>query len=366
MLSLTLVLVLVRLDGRAGEPVLANPTIAAGAFNPSLGETSRLRFRAERAGEVRTSIVDRDAFVIRRLPLTTVTVGKNIVVWDGRDDSGAVVPDDVYTFRLEFSDGKVTETYDPAKGFVAEMEEGKATYSRANGILSYTLKRPSRVHIQAGEAVIDKKTGKAEGPVLKTIVDHLPRSGGPVTEVWNGFDESGTIYIPDLPHFVVGIMATSLPENAVITYGNRKETFAQYAARTRPAAALKPRSFPAVSKEYRSHHQGLTALEDHSPKLEIGLPGAGAKGSPFKWKAGEDLALTVRLGEGSEYFLTQPTGLTVFLDGREVFDVSLPTHPAQVVLKTGEWPACEHRLAVNWGSQLGPVAVNAIKITVVK
>ena len=34
--------------------------------------------------------------------------------------------------------------------------------------------------------------------------------------------------------------------------------------------------------------------------------------------------------------------------------------------KTGDWPAGEHRLAVNWGSQLGPLAVNAVKITVMK
>lgn len=358
--------VLVRPEGDAVDRSITAPSIDAGSFNPSLGQTSRLEFQAARAGEVRSSVLDRDAFVIRRLPAMKVTAGKNTVTWDGKDDSGVVVPDDVYTFRLEFSDGKVSETYDPAKGFVAEMEGGKATYSRGSGILNYTLRRPSRVHIQAGEAVVDKRTGKAEGPVLKTIVDHRPRSGGPVAEVWNGYDESGTIYIPDLPHFVVGIMATPLPENAVITVGNRKETFAQYAARTRPPVALKPRTFPPVPKSYRSHHQGLTALEDRSPRLTIGLPPGAAKGPPLKWRAGVDLALTLRLGEGSEYFLSQPTGLTVFLDGKEVLGITRPAHPVEVVLKTGDWQAGEHRLAVNWGSQYGPVAVNAVKIMVVK
>src|SRR5512140_1490696 len=120
---------LIGLESAAAGSVLTTPTVNSGSFNPTLGEPSRLQFEAAHRGDVRPTILDRDGFVIRRLPFVKSAVGKNTVIWDGKDDAGLVVPDDVYTFRLEFNDGKVSENYDPAKGFVPAMQHGKATYS---------------------------------------------------------------------------------------------------------------------------------------------------------------------------------------------------------------------------------------------
>src|SRR5262249_31783211 len=127
--------------------------------------------------------------------------------------------------------------------------------------LSYKLSRPARVHIQAGVAKIDPKTKQAEGPVLKTVVNREPRPAGAVVEAWNGLDEAGSSYVPDLPDFVVNIVATSLPENAIPATGNRSAGFLA-AAVSRTGESLIPAA--PVSHE---HHLGLDVFHDTAPRL---------------------------------------------------------------------------------------------------
>jgi hypothetical protein len=94
-------------------------------------------------------------------------------------------------------------------------------YSARAGTLVYTLPVASRVHFQAGSAKPNAR-GEHEGPVLKTIVNREPRAAGRITEMWNGFDESGTIRVSDQPDFVLALAVAPLPENSILTYGNRE------------------------------------------------------------------------------------------------------------------------------------------------
>jgi hypothetical protein len=48
-----------------------------------------------------------------------------------------------------------------------------------------------------------------------------PRAAGAVIQQWNGFDETGSVYIPDLGGFTCWVETIELPENAIITVGNR-------------------------------------------------------------------------------------------------------------------------------------------------
>ena len=205
------------------EPLLRRVSVSPTSVNLLAGEMPAIAVTIGSAARLDVQVIDRDGFVIRTLPPKNGAPGRNSFTWDGKDDRGAVVPDEAYSFRVVAGGG--VDEYFPASQNAAMTAVTPLSYSRASSTLTYVLEKPSRVHVQAG--TID---AKAEGPVLKTIVDRQPRDGGRIAEHWSGFDESGALYVPDLPGFAFAIAATPLPENSIITYGNTKQPFLEYAA----------------------------------------------------------------------------------------------------------------------------------------
>jgi flagellar hook assembly protein FlgD len=199
---------------------ISNVFVSRLFFNPSLGQKIGITFTLAGPGLLGVLILDRDGFPVRRLVASkSKDRGKETIEWDGRDENGELVPDEAYSLKIDLVSSALSDCYFPANAKQLEIEVGKPTYNRRDGVLGYRLTQPARVHLQAGSAQRDPKTKEEVGPVLKTIVNREPRSAGSIVENWDGFDESGTIYVPDLPNFVVAIAATSLPENAIVTVG---------------------------------------------------------------------------------------------------------------------------------------------------
>jgi hypothetical protein len=315
-------------------------SVSPAFFNPAVGQTAGITFRAAVPGTARVTILDRDRFAVRVLPPVEVTPGLHTVRWDGRDARGTIVPDEAWNLRVELAG----EVYDPSRDFVPIEEDPQPrSYSPRDGVLAYRLSRPARVHIEAGQAVVDPKTGLRTGPILKTIVNREPRVGGAVVELWNGFDESGTIRVSALPNFVVSVLATSLPPNSVITRGNRAQSFLEYARLHRPASSLAPRDIPAAAH----HHAGLNAFEDRSPSLRVAR----------SWTRDGALRVEVNVeGPSAAHFLRQPAMIDVYVNERRVIRRDRPASPSVIVIPAGQLGRGEKRIAVNWGSHHGPSA----------
>jgi hypothetical protein len=161
-------------------------------FNPALGQVATIRFTLGARARVAVSILDRDRFVVRRLPPREQEPGRAAFAWDGKDDAGATVPDEAYSLLIEAATGGRSEQYDPSAGFTPQIEGAEIrSYSRSAGVLSYTLSRPSRVHVQAGQATPDSKSGQMQGPILKTLVDREPRVAGAVIEHGTAWTKGG-------------------------------------------------------------------------------------------------------------------------------------------------------------------------------
>jgi hypothetical protein len=346
--------VLLALAANAGErPVQLLVTTTPAFFNPVIGQSAQIRLSTPRPGNVTVEILDRDRFVVRTLG--AVPIDKETVVrWDGKDDAGEVVPDEAYAVRARYAGGGSELVYDPGSDFQPQpISIDSTSYSRVDGVLSYRLERPSRVHIQTGQAR-PVASGPAQGPVLRTIVDRAPRAGGAVIESWNGMDESGKVYIPDLQHFVVAALAVPLPESSLITVGNRHVSFTDYARRHRAATFTRPRRLAAAA---HAHHQGLNAFEDRSPRLAL-RPAKGADSPVWASGTGEGLAFSIQLDEDTApFFLSQPNSLEVFFDVDRVSRVECRANPCRVRLPASQVPRGRHRLGVNWSSELGPVGV---------
>jgi len=306
-------------------------------FNPSLGQHARMTFQTTTPGELQTLVLDRDRFVIRSFATQKIPAGMTILEWDGKDDRGLVVPNEAYTLRVEFSNPTEKFIYDPGYDAMPEAEEPAPSYGRSNGGITYTLARPARVHIQAGQATTDVG-GKSNGPVLKTVVDREPRTSGSIFESWDGYDESHQTYIPDLRHFAIGVFAVSLPPNAIITIGNRQSSFLAYVtAHRRHQRQLMLASHSA------DHHGGLDAYHDRAPHLTMSL---------------NDCTLALRLtGPSASLFTKSDAALSIFLDEHLIRSTRPSTNPTVVHLNRGFDRAGGHRLTANWSSGRGPVAI---------
>lgn len=334
-------------------------------FNPSLGQTSTLSVHLSVPSAVTLRILDRDNYVIRSLPPVSLPAGESNLTWDGKDESGAVVPNEAYCVNLRAlaTDGTKSE-YAPSRDFFRVLSDPKRSYSMVSGVLRYELAGPSRVHIQAGEAVPvgDPKDGKRDGPVLKTIVDREPRTGGVVVETWDGYDESRTVHIPSLKNFAISILGESLPPATIITVGSRGETFRKYAARTRQAKTpLYPPSSHAVHMA-GMQHGNLTALDDFSPELTVRLTGKKDDQGRIE-VGGSAVAVTVQMAPGDAGLFVRPEGaLDVFVDEKLIDRKNGASNPESFSIPAAKLPTGEHRVTVNWVSNHGPTSAQVVRV----
>jgi hypothetical protein len=338
-------------------PAIRDVSVDPLFFNATAGQFTTITFNASVSGVAKVTILDRDRYPVRTLAPRNVTPGLVSFSWDGHDDAGIVVPDEAWNVRVELAGA----AYDPSLNFhPLEEDPQPRSYSRPDGILSYKLVRPARVHIEAGQATLNPKTGRNEGPILKTIVNREPRVAGAVVEKWNGFDESGTIRVSDLQHFVVSVLATSLPDNSIITRGNRGQSFLDYARQHRPAAALVARKREAPV----THHAGLNAFEDRSPSLAV-RPSAKWDAQAQVYRAPGPVKLQIKIeGPSAAHFNAQPGRLSIYVDEACVLTQEHPTSPLALSIPADRLAPGEHRIAVNWGSDYGPSAASSFLLNV--
>lgn len=228
-LLLAATLLLVSLFAEAAEPIIQSVASSREAFNPSIGDVVDVSFSLSEAGSVNVSIVDGNGQQIRRLATQqSVAAGRQVFKWDGHDDHGEVSANDAYTLQIKWTDGRKSEVFDPTRLARRAVKLNSPSYSAGAGLFSYTLPSPSRVLLTA--------TCLSPSPTVaykKTIVAGEPRAGGPVIDVWNGLDDSGKIFMPERPGFLVSIEAYELPAPAICTIGNRNG--ARQASTTRPS-----------------------------------------------------------------------------------------------------------------------------------
>lgn len=327
-------------------------TIDRPSINPTSGEHATLTATFARPGTAIVTVVDRDGYPVRTLEPVRVQPGARSFVWDGRNSGGAVVPDEAYSFRIELQG---IETWFPADHPASVMSIPVRYYDRQGSTLSYELAVPSRVHLQAGTALPDEK-GQLQGPVLKTLVNREPRVAGRIAEHWNGLDESGEVYVPALPRFVIAIAASPLPECSVITIGNRGPRFIDVAARRSGRSLFTHSSTP------HEHHAGLTTLDDVSPSLRIKPLNARWSAEERTWILGSG-SLRVEVGvEGpsARNFERQPGTMYRFVNGRMVGSSRL--HGTTVLeIPVGSLKSAGI-VALNWRSAYGAVAASSLRI----
>ena len=329
-------------------------------MNPTRGQAIEIRLASQRATSFTVSILDRDGFRVRTsVPVVRLEGATSVHRWDGRDDTGSVVPDEAYSLHIRTTNSNGEPVYFPASEAERSLSVAAAVYDRVRGVLSYSLPWPGRVHVQTGSARIDERTKQPVGPVLKTLVNREPRPSGSVVEHWNGYDESGTVHVPSLPDFRVAVYATSLPENAIICVGNDRRKFLDV-VRQRQDRSLLPTKTPTA----HSHHLGLTAMQDVAPKLVIRPLNAVQEKAGGRWRVrSSSLRFELLLeGPSAQAFAQQPGKIVVFRGSRLIREQPASLPPVEMEVRLPARSGAQDLLTVNWASDWGPAAVNSLPL----
>lgn len=263
------------------------------SFNPSAGQVVTFTYRLSAASGVGVKIYGPNRELIREFPAdSTLVAGNHRLTWDGRDSAGNIVRDEAYFFVIEAAtsttddnaaeprknEGQVVARYDPLESSGGELVNPQEFHFKPQeNSIEYVLPRPCRVRIRAG---VD------EGPMLSTMVNWEPRIRGLCTEVWRGKDGQGVRHFSTRSDCFLTSMAYALPENSVIAYGNKKETYREWYLREGHKRPKKPHTPRSPEKPgVMCPHWYMPPHLNRDPEILVTFPEFEQKSEPKKTDA---------------------------------------------------------------------------------
>jgi hypothetical protein len=323
------------------------------AFNPTQGERVRLVYELAEPDAVTVRVYDPDAGLVRNVVESAHRdPGRHEESWDGRDLDGRVVPDEAYTFAIETASGAVYDPTTLSGGTVGDVTAPR--FDAERGTLEYRLPHPARVLIRCGVH---------DGPMLRTLVDWKPRAAGPVTEYWDGRDESNVLAVREHKSFSALVTYVTLPDATVLTYGNAGEAYASYKlgrAKDRPARPVRPRTDAGGLRP-----EGLVPPAwAHAPRVLMTFP--NADGGPLAEVRGSaEVRIDVEPGD-RDRLVQEQFEVMFYVDTVFFAEAERGYLPYTWRWELAQVPAGEHVLTVNISSFKGQVGVASRKVRVVK
>jgi len=271
---------------------------------------------------------------------------------------GNVVPDEAYFFTIIAEDKSGhKEIYDPTmfSGGI-EHDISSADVNLQSGTVTYKMPEIGRIMI---------RMGIQGGPLLNTLVDWKPRVKGTITEYWNGRDQDNLIDLYNNPKFKMIITYFTLPENSVITFGNKSITYRSYKndlAKEMPIKKDRPSRVQSVSPHYR-----IPRTADYSPDVKMtfkNTKGTDENGIPVL--TGKTM-VKVELDEKDRlFFQNQQFEICFFLDNEFYAEDETGYTPFNWVWDLSNVSEGEHLLTVNLSGFKDQIGVLTRKVWVVK
>lgn len=324
-------------------------------FNPSVGENVNIRFGLQEKSKVSLKIFDFDQELITILcDDKLMEKGAHTFLWDGRDRRGKIVPDEAYFFIIETMQGADRAVYDPTTfsgGITHEIERINILPEQQ---LEYFLLEKGRVSIKAGIV---------NGPLLAIPLDWEPRPKGFHKEHWDGMDQDKLISLLKHPRYQVRASYFTLPENSILTTGNRAITYIQYkqmqdTPKTKSSLQLsKPKKSILSSPLYSTG-----VLFTKAPPIEIIFPQDQLDKNGltvFKQK----IPIKVDFPEEWKSFLSSKQyEIYFFMDYQFLTEEPWIRFPYETVLEVEKHAPGVHVLSVNIISPGGQVGVKSKKV----
>ena len=208
--------------------------------------------------------------------------------------------------------------------------------------------------------------------MLNTMVNWEPRVRGLCTEVWRGKDRQGVRHFSTRPDCFLTSMAYALPENSIIAYGNREETYRDWYLREghkRPKKPHVPRSLdkPGVicPHWYRPPHL------NRDPDITISFPGLKQKpkspNEPVKL-SGDSALIRVSIPDEADlaFMDEQKFEMILFVDDKRILEAEQSHAPFNWRWDLTNVTPGKHHLIVNLVSATDHVGTFTVPVEVVK
>jgi flagellar hook assembly protein FlgD len=181
----------------------------------AISDSVSLPYSVSEAGTLKAVITAPDGVKVVRTITAPVSAGDGKLVWDGRNDKGAVVPDGRYTVALVGTDAPgnagtaVTETVDVYSALASVARDAALFYPQdadalaSRTTVTFTLRSAATVTI----SVLD-----AKGTDVRKAMTAKALPAGPVTWRWNGKVDGGA-YAPQGRYRIV-VAATNGTQSA--------------------------------------------------------------------------------------------------------------------------------------------------------
>ncbi len=189
---------------------ITNVSHAPAAIDSTKRQSVEIRFRISEPARVTLRIFDGRDLMVRGIPSAKIlAAGDQRLSWDGRDAKGQPVPPEAYVYTLTATPGGGAPVEHDLTDLSGNEEIAPPTvrWDSAKHLVRYELAAPARLKI---------RTGLANGPLLKTVIDGVARAAGPHAEPWDGKDESGLIDAAKNPDLQLSAQAWSLSKNAIV------------------------------------------------------------------------------------------------------------------------------------------------------
>jgi len=200
--------------------LLANLSVPDDTFDPVAGEQVAINTSISGGAPVRLLLLNDDRQVVRTLVDEVRAAGSYQDLWDGRDDSGALLPQAPYYAVLEYDVGATTERvdltdttggvrYNPSRNSLPRV-----FYPFENNLLTVNFNIPS----SRGASEILAFIGLFNVDTrFITLLERVPLGVGTHTIHWDGRAPDGSpAEPPPGDSFLFGIFGFTLPDNAIM------------------------------------------------------------------------------------------------------------------------------------------------------
>jgi len=271
-------------------------------FSPERKEKFEIPIKLTEEARVKIDLYTTDGDLVRTIKSKkTLKKGAHKLSWDGKDDKGKLVPDEVYILVLEASTEKgKKKTIDSRKTSGGEVVENLQMQITTDRNIAYTLPAPSRVLVRAGIK---------GGPMMRSLANWEPRSAGKNIQRWDGMDQSRVLNLRNEENLTVLVTAFRLPKYAIITLGNKNISYAEYRKKQGwPQRVVKPEDMTFIRDDVRIARQYyVSPAQARDPRIElsfVGIKNKNSKGLPLI-KPGQTVQVKVNINKEDRWLIDQ-------------------------------------------------------------
>ena len=352
----------------ASNLVIQNVKINQNTLRP--GENLLLSFSLNYAATTSIKVYTPDYDVVRHLIKDQVRpAGISTIVWDGRDDSGIMVPDEAYFFGItaKNTNGGLA-VYNPTVVSGGEISDvhilGIENFEGGQYRVSYSVPVSSRINLRAGVH---------DGPMLKTLIDWQPVPAGEYVLQWDGMDDNGKFKVMTIPGIHLSMEGFSLPENSVIVQ-NSSDNYFKYRKNLKQDEQEQKITFQTARRSIMNRiNQGVSSQSLVKRSLSVAPEFTVYLNDDFNTGLAErsvtDVSGEIRLvvsvnQESMDAFNETRYEIIVFIDNVR-FDEEEHAHsPYTYTLDTKKLSNGNHMVTMNQASLNGQVGSYSFKINV--